>query len=145
MGFQSQFIKWKNKLYDFGRTVNERSKNNKLKRATLNSLPFWIASVAAGLLAVFYSEIFHLAETLLNDIDLRHNPWVFVFTPLAFVISWFLIYRFSKSASGSGIPQLMVAIDFANQKKHKNIINRLLSVRVIIVKILRVSGVLQKT
>jgi H+/Cl- antiporter ClcA len=136
MRFQSQFIKWKNKLYDFGRTVNERSKNNKLKRATLHSLPFWIASVVAGLLAVFYSEIFHLAETLLNDIDLRHNPWVFVFTPLAFVISWFLIYRFSKSASGSGIPQLMVAIDFANQKKHKNIINRLLSVRVIIVKIL---------
>lgn len=135
MEFQSFIVKWKNRLYDFGRNLNERSKNNKIRRATLQSLPFWIASVVAGLLAVFYSELFHTVESLLNKVNLHHNPLVFFFTPLAFVVSWYLVYRFSKAASGSGIPQLMVAIEYANQKKDKTLINKILSVRVIVVKI----------
>lgn len=136
MGIQPIVKKWKDKLYDFGISLNERSKNNKIRRATIQSLPFWIASIIAGLLAVFYSEIFRLVESLHHKIDWLHNPWVFVFTPLAFFVAWFLIYRYSRAAAGSGIPQLMVAIDLSKDKKNKFLVDKILSVRVIVVKIL---------
>lgn len=115
--------------------LKDRVKNNEIRKATLQSVPFWIASLVAGLLAVLYSEIFRIAESFLYRSDLGQNPWLFVLTPLCFLCAWFLVYRFSQEASGSGIPQLMVGIRYAGQKNKRKIINKLLSARVIIVKI----------
>lgn len=136
MGLKSVFSKARLTAQKYSTRLKARVKNNEIRTATLNSLPFWIASVVTGLLAVFYSEIFHFAETFLYNSHLSHNPWVFVFTPLAFILSWYLVYKFSPEASGSGIPQLMVGIEYANKKDKKSIVDKLLSVRVIIVKIL---------
>lgn len=136
MRLKSLFSSLRILVQKYSAKLKAQVKNNEIRTATLNSLPFWIASVVTGLLAVFYSEIFHFAETFLYESSLSHNPWVFVFTPLAFIVSWYLVYRFSPEASGSGIPQLMVGIEYANKKDKKGVVNKLLSVRVIIVKIL---------
>lgn len=136
MRLNSLFSSARNTVQTYSVKLKARVKNNEIGKATLHSIPFWIASVVTGLLAVFYSEIFHFAEQFLYNSDLSNNPWVFVFTPLAFIASWYLVYRFSPEASGSGIPQLMVGIEYANKKDKKSIVDKLLSVRVIIVKII---------
>ncbi len=60
---------------------------------------------------------------------------LFLFTPVCFLIAWWLVIRFEKFAGGSGIPQVMAAIELATpQDNHK--VKKLLSIRVIIVKIL---------
>lgn len=116
--------------------LKDRVKNNEIRKATLQSVPFWIASLVAGLLAVLYSEIFRIAESFLYRSDLSENLWLFVVTPICFLAGWFIVYKFAQEASGSGIPQLMVGIRYAGQKDKKGIINKLLSIRVIIVKII---------
>lgn len=135
MGFQELLSRWKTKLITYSKTLSEKAKKREIRKATLQSLPFWIASVVTGLLAVLYSEIFHFAEQLLYESQLTGNFWIFVFTPIAFVVSWYLVYKFSQEASGSGIPQLMVGIEIANKKGDTKIIDKLLSFRVILVKI----------
>ncbi len=42
--------------------IFDRSGNEKLKLNFLRAVPFWIASLVTGLIAVFYSKIFLLAE-----------------------------------------------------------------------------------
>ena len=49
--------------------------------------------------------------------------------------SWWLVKRFSAYARGSGIPQVMAAIELSTPKKNV-IIDKLLSVKVIFVKVL---------
>jgi H+/Cl- antiporter ClcA len=59
---------------------------------------------------------------------------LFVVTPVCFLIAWWLVVRYEKFAGGSGIPQVMAAIELANPRdNHK--IRRLLSIRVIVIKI----------
>jgi H+/Cl- antiporter ClcA len=114
----------------FDRFGNERLKNN-----FLQAVPFWIASLLTGLAAVFYSKIFLLAES--TTAGWFHNrPWLlFLITPSCFLLAWWFVVRLDPFARGSGIPQVMAAIDLANPKdNHK--IGKLLSLRIIFVKVL---------
>ena len=51
------------------------------------------------------------------------------------MIAWWLVVRYEKFAGGSGIPQVMAAIELANPRDHGKV-RRLLSIRVIVVKII---------
>ncbi|HEX4372190.1 MAG TPA: chloride channel protein [Puia sp.] len=117
------------KIY-FDSIRNERLKNN-----LLQAIPFWIASLIAGLVAVFYTRLFAYTERGTAYI-FQHFSWMFFFlTPLCFIISWWLVKKFSSYARGSGIPQIMASIELATPKEqHK--INKLLSLRIIFIKIL---------
>jgi hypothetical protein len=42
--------------------IFDRAGNNKLRLNFLRAIPFWIASLLTGLIAVFYSKVFLLAE-----------------------------------------------------------------------------------
>ncbi len=109
--------------------------NEKLKHNVLSALPFWVASLFTGLMAVFYSKLFLLAETTADSI-FRSYHWVFfVITPSCFLIAWWLVVKFSKFAGGSGIPQVMTAIDLANPRDNQKI-RGLLGIRVIVIKII---------
>lgn len=110
--------------------------NDEIKKFTLESFPFWVASITAGLLAVFYSKLFHWVELLQTEINYEKAWWIFIVAPLGFVVSWWLVNRFSPTASGSGIPQLMAGINYAGQKNGAKEVLRLLNVKVILVKIL---------
>jgi H+/Cl- antiporter ClcA len=109
--------------------------NEKLKQNFLRAVPFWIASLLTGLIAVFYSKLFLLAESTTDSIFNEHHWLLFLFTPVCFLMAWWLVIRFEKFAGGSGIPQVMAAIELATpQDNHK--VKKLLSIRVIIIKIL---------
>jgi len=115
--------------------IFDRAGNDRLKQNFLRAVPFWIASLITGLVAVFYSRVFLLAETYGNSLFRSAHWLLFVITPLCFVIAWWLVVRFEKYAGGSGIPQVMAAIELATPRDSFKI-RKLLSIRVIIVKII---------
>lgn len=99
----------------------------------LQAIPFWVASLFTGLMAVLFTKLFGYAERSTHSI-LQHNAWLlFIITPSCFVLAWWVVKKFAPYARGSGIPQVMAAIELANSKDDKKV-NKLLSLRIIIVK-----------
>jgi len=110
-------------------------KNEKLKDSLLQAIPFWVASIITGIVAVFYAKIFGLGEIIIFKI-MNWNSWlIFLITPISFLLSWWLVNNFAPFAKGSGIPQVMAAVELANPKD-RFLIRHLLSFKIIIVKII---------
>lgn len=110
-------------------------RNEKLKHNLLQAIPFWIGSLITGVFAVMYAKIFMWGEKLMNLI-MDWNSWmIFIIAPIGFVLSWWLVKEFAPYAKGSGIPQVMAAVELANPKEHTQIRN-LLSLKILVFKIL---------
>jgi len=113
----------------------DRLNNEQLKRNVLQAIPFWIASVITGLIAVVYTKLFLKAEDVTTYI-FKHHAWLlFIVSPVCFIIAWWLIKLFSPYAKGSGIPQVMAAIEITTPRNEGKV-DELLSIKVIIVKII---------
>ena len=112
----------------FGRIKNERLRLN-----ILQAIPFWLASLVTGLFAVAYTRLFTLAEEGTAFVYHRASWILFMFTPLCFLIAWWLVKKFSPYARGSGIPQVMAAIELANPRQISKV-DKLLGIRIIFVK-----------
>ena len=112
----------------------DRTGSAKFKNGLLQALPFWLASLITGLLAVAYSKIFSLAEKG-THVVFTHSPFLFfIITPACFILSWWVVNRFSTYARGSGIPQVMAAIELSSPNTEKSL-RPLLGIRVILVKV----------
>ncbi|PKF75906.1 chloride channel protein [Chryseobacterium sp. PMSZPI] len=109
-------------------------RNEQLKYNLLQAIPFWIGSVITGFFAVLYAQLFAWGENLMNFIFDWHAWMIFIIAPIGFVLSWWLVKEFAPNAKGSGIPQVMAAVELANPKEHKKI-RSLLSLKIIIFKI----------
>jgi H+/Cl- antiporter ClcA len=106
-----------------------------IRSGVLQAIPFWVSSLLTGLIAVFYTKIFGYAEALLVQV-LRWNHWmIFVLTPFCFLLAWLCVRVFAPNAKGSGIPQVMAAIELATPK-HEKKLGTLLSIRILVVKII---------
>ncbi|TVT43313.1 chloride channel protein [Hymenobacter setariae] len=106
----------------------------RVRRLILQSVPFWIASLLTGVMAVGYEKLFAWAEEL-SFSWLRQMPLqAFGLTPLAFLASWALVKWFAPAARGSGIPQVMAGIELSNPVQHRHTAY-LLSLRVALVKV----------
>lgn len=110
-------------------------RNERLKHNLLQAIPFWIGSVITGFFAVMYAKIFAWGEKLLHLILDWHDWMIFIIAPIGFVISWWLVKEFAPNAKGSGIPQVMAAVELANPKEH-TLIRSFLSLKIIVFKIL---------
>lgn len=110
-------------------------RNEQLKHNLLQAIPFWIGSVITGFFAVLYAQVFAWGENLMNFIFDWHAWMIFIIAPAGFVLSWWLVKEFAPNAKGSGIPQVMAAVELANPKEHKKI-RSLLSIKIIFFKIL---------
>ncbi|MDQ1161951.1 H+/Cl- antiporter ClcA [Chryseobacterium sp. SORGH_AS 447] len=110
-------------------------RNEQLKHNLLQAIPFWIGSVITGFIAVMYAKIFAWGENLLHFILNWHLWMIFIIAPIGFVLSWWLVKEFAPNAKGSGIPQVMAAVELANPKEHRKI-RSLLSLKIIVFKIL---------
>lgn len=117
------------------KTSFDNIRNERLKQNMLQAVPFWIGSIITGLIAVLYAQIFAFGEQMLHKILDWHLWMIFVLAPAGFVISWWLVKKYSPFAKGSGIPQVMAAVELANPRDN-HLINRLLSFRIILIKIL---------
>jgi len=112
----------------------DRIRNENLKKNALQAIPFWIASVIAGLFAVLYTKLFVLAEDLTALVFDYHAWLLFILSPVCFVLAWWLVQRFSPYARGSGIPQVMAAIQLSSPKTN-HLVDKLLSFRIIFIKV----------
>ncbi len=108
-------------------------RNERLKLGLLQALPFWAASLLTGLASVFYAKLFAKAEDFSHYIFLNTKWLFFILTPACFVFARWLIVKFAPFARGSGIPQVIAAIELANPKQN-NKVDKLLSLRIIIMK-----------
>jgi chloride channel protein, CIC family len=113
----------------------DRLNNEQLKKNVLQAIPFWVASIITGLIAVIYAKLFLYAENL-TVLVIHCEKWLlFVLTPVCFVVAWWLVKRFAPYARGSGIPQVAAAIEISSPRTD-NMVNKLLSIKVIIIKML---------
>ncbi len=108
--------------------------NRQFRKRALVPLPYWIASLITGLVAVFYARLFSLGEELNKYIFRLHSWLLLLVTPVCFLLAWWLVKRFAKFARGSGIPQVMAAIEFATPRFNHRV-DRLLSMKVLAVKV----------
>ena len=109
-------------------------RNERLKVSLMQAFPFWIASLLTGLVAVLYAKLFAMAEEASAALFGWHHWIIFITAPVFILIGWWLVQQFAPYSKGSGIPQVMAAIDLANEEK-KHSLNKLLGVRVAITKI----------
>src|ERR1019366_9094351 len=113
----------------------DKINNEKAKQNILQAVPFWVASLLTGLAAVFYSRIFAFLEGETLSITRFHHWEIFILTPVCFLVAWWVVQRFAPNARGSGIPQVMAAIELANPRGDKHV-TKLLSLKVFFVKII---------
>ncbi|WP_223559349.1 chloride channel protein [Chryseobacterium lathyri] len=127
------------KIFSLIRTGLKKSfdniRNEQLKNNLLQAIPFWIGSVITGFFAVMYAKIFAWGEHLLHFMMNWHSWMIFIIAPIGFVLSWWLVKEFAPNAKGSGIPQVMAAVELANPKEHTKI-RSLLSLKIIVFKII---------
>ena len=109
--------------------------NSNFKRDFLNALPFWVGAFISGAIAVLYAKLFALAENGCHLLYAKDKWSMLIITPICFLLSWWVIIKYSPFARGSGIPQVSAAIELSNPK-HNYKTNSLLSLRVIFVKVL---------
>ncbi len=102
----------------------------------LQGLPFWIAAVLSGLVAVSYADLFSRAEHFAAQI-FAHNPYnLFWLSPLGFLLSWLLVQKFAPTARGSGIPQVMAVFEIPESSERNLVIRKLLGFKTGVVKVL---------
>lgn len=115
----------------------DRINNERLKHNILQAIPFWIASLIAGLLAVAYSAAFSYFESQTFNVLQYHSWGIFILSPVCFLIAWWLVVKYGPYARTSGIPQVRAAIELDTTNYDKKI-KKLLSMKILIVKV--VSG-----
>lgn len=103
------------------------------RKSTSEMLPFWVGGAITGLIAVGYARLFAILEDRFRAAAAQSDLVLVVAVPLSFFTSWALVHVFAPEAAGSGIPQLMAA---ATPNAPKALVDRLLSTRVAVIKIL---------
>lgn len=106
----------------------------RVRELTLVVLPYQVAAVLTTFIAVGYAALFGLVEKAHHWVLDYHPGLIFLTAPIAFLVSWYLVRQFAPMAGGSGIPQLMAAVEVADETE-KDRSWKFLNVRIIIVKI----------
>lgn len=104
--------------------------------ANLQALGLWIAAIATGLAAVAYAYAFRFVESQFEHFATSDPLIVFAAAPIFFVGAWWLVHRFAPEASGSGIPQVMAAIEVEYEGPNVKFVDRLLSLKTAAIKVL---------
>ena len=115
--------------------IMHKVRRSQAREFVLLTLPYQMAAILTALVAVGYAKLFTLVETLHVQLLNVHPDWIWISAPLSFLCSWWLVRRFAPMAGGSGIPQLMAAIEVADEDDARDRSWRFLNVRIILVKI----------
>ena len=103
------------------------------------ALPYWIAGAVTGLFASVYAICFRFLTARSVDLFESHPLWWSALVPMGFISSFLVVKTWAPAASGSGIPQVMAAIENV-ENGTSEWIQRLLGARTLLVKV--VSSVL---
>jgi H+/Cl- antiporter ClcA len=98
----------------------------------------WSAAALVGCAAVLYARLIFLLQGFYFGLFRDHPYLVTVATPLLFVCATLTVTRFGPEARGSGIPQVLEAIDHAHDSEdnERNWGNALVSIRTAVVKVI---------
>ncbi|MBS1958494.1 MAG: chloride channel protein [Bdellovibrionales bacterium] len=98
----------------------------------------WSAAFLVGIAAVLYAKLISWSQALYFRAFAEHPYVLTAMTPALFVIATWLVKRFAKEAKGSGIPQVLEAIEIAEEPSASQgiWIHRLVSVKTAGVKVL---------
>ncbi|NCI50319.1 chloride channel protein [Sediminibacterium roseum] len=113
----------------------DKIRNEKIKKVILQALPFWLASLLTGVIAVLYTWLFQFAENGAVYLYRQAHWHLFILTPACFLLSVWMVRQFSPYAKGSGIPQVTAAIELSSPKGNL-LVDQLLNLRIIVVKII---------
>lgn len=105
-----------------------------LTRQIMQSIPFWTGAVITGFVSVGYAALYHYAEEMSVKVAAKNGLLFFFIAPVAFLVAWFVVKRIAPYARGSGIPQVMAAIDVASTAK-RPYVKQLLGLKVLLVKV----------
>ena len=112
----------------------DRLNSQGYKNSILQAIPFWAASIITGLIAVIYTKLFLLAESVAKQVYQQHAWGLFILMPILFLLAWWMVTQYAPYARGSGIPQVVAAIQITGPKKDGQV-SQLLSIKVMLVKI----------
>lgn len=101
----------------------------------LQAMPFLVAALLTAGAATLYAKAFQLVEIESMKLIETLGYWSLASTPALFIVSWALVEHLAPYSNGSGIPQLMAAAEISHQHSQSAFISKLLSVRIICVKI----------
>ena len=116
----------------YDKAIQTRSR---LKLQFLQFFPFIVAATITGVFAYAYSRVFHYAEVFSHTLLAYNRYAIFVVTPVCFLASWWLVWRYAPFARGSGIPQVMASIELS-QRGRNPFVDQLLSRKIILVKVI---------
>ncbi|MEZ4807181.1 MAG: chloride channel protein [Flavobacteriales bacterium] len=105
------------------------------KNFVLLALPYQISAILTALVAVGYTKLFQWAHHWNSAAIVDTPELIFLSAPIAFILSWWMVRFFSPMAGGSGIPQLIAAVETGNDEERNDGSWRFLNLRIIIVKI----------
>lgn len=109
--------------------------NQLLQKQGLQILPYLLGAILTGVVAFLYSKIFGYAEHFAAQVFEHYPVSVFIITPLTFLFSWWIAYQFAPYTKGSGIPQVMAALELTTPQE-KSMIRSFVGLRIIFVKII---------
>lgn len=90
-----------------------------------------VAALTSGLAAVGYANTFRWAESKATNLYHNHPFSIWIVSPICFLLGWLAVYRFAPKSAGSGIPQVMAAIELEETQQSKHV-HTLLSFRIIV-------------
>ncbi len=114
--------------------IGTRLLPRRFRELTLLVLPYQVAAVLTAFIAVGYALLFDYVERFQAWMLGLHPDWIFLTAPICFLLSWWLVRRHAPFAGGSGLPQLMAAIEVADETETDRSW-RFLNARIILVKI----------
>jgi len=114
--------------------VAARSYSANIQASSKRMLPYWIAAAVTALVSVIYAKVFGWSEHLAFQWVASDPAWGFLLIPVSMVVSTGLAQLFSPLAVGSGIPQLLAAVEISREKHP--LLEKLLGLHMIVVKFL---------
>lgn len=112
--------------------IHARENFEKVYSKFFVNLPFWVGAGVSAFVAFGYAKLFAICEEW--AISHGKDPIILFTAPIALVVSFLIGHYISKEALGSGIPQIMSAIDIKNDRHP--FIEKLFSLKMITAKIL---------
>ena len=96
--------------------------------------PYWISAALTGLVAVLFAKLFSFGEEISVSWATEHSYLAFGITPVIFLISAGLAAYFAPLASGSGIPQLIAALEIS--RNPHPLMEKLVGFKTIVIKMI---------
>lgn len=97
----------------------------------LQGLPYWTAAAMVGFVAILYSFTFGSCIDAVRSIFNRHPEYLFFSSPIFFMLAVWMVERFAPGAGGTGVPQVIRALNLHSDQEKE--IHHYLSLRVALI------------